>query len=227
MKPMKWKLMIGCFLGALTAFASVPLLSASSATVSSPMAAYSVAALSGADLTNLSETQLQTLVTRGIVTCPVEVASVTTEPSRPVTVVSTPVQEPASASADEAALTQARADLATAQEALKQKELVIKKLSVHLSSALARLNQGDAPAANDQRLAVALALKSRLEKENASLRQSVTDLKVEVAQSERRMQLFDLENRKIVAAFGSARQDLPVERIAQNYIKTTGSYAAH
>lgn len=117
------------------------------------------------------------------------------------------------------------AELAKAQAALQQKDAVIAKLSSHLSSALARLNQGDSRTYTDQRLAVAMAVKTRLEKENALLKQDIVGLRTTVAQSQRQMQLFDLENRRLVDAFSPSR-DVPVERIAQNYIDSTRSYAA-
>lgn len=123
----------------------------------------------------------------------------------------------------------AEAPTAAELEAIKaqvaKKDAVIEKLSAHLASALTRLNQIESPDLANQKLLAVLSAKTRLEKENTLLKQSVSSLQVEVAQTHRQLQLFDLENRRLVQAVGGDTR-LPVAQIAQRYIDSVSNYAS-
>jgi len=89
--------------------------------------------------------------------------------------------------------------LQQAQNTLKTKDILIERLSKHLESALARLNETTSPVSNSSVVALNAA-RTELEQQNNLLRVKQEELQAEVDELSKKSQLLDLENRQLFEA---------------------------
>ena len=157
-----------------------------------------------------AQVPLKTEVTASSAASPLPALLEKLDAAAPQTVQATVVAAPpATPNADEVAL-------AKAQATIQEKDALIERLSEHLESALARLNQTTSPVVSANTSVAALgAIKARLEEQNNILKAKQEELQAKLDESSKKSQLLDLENRQLFEALnGRPYQDKSVSHTA-------------
>lgn len=92
------------------------------------------------------------------------------------------------------------AALEKAKAQLKEKDALIERLSNHLESALARLNENTSPISANTSVTALNAAKAQLEQQNNTLKAREAELLARMDELSRKSQLLDLENRQMFEA---------------------------